>query len=605
MTYDNSRKADARVPVTAVEIYIDDCAESFGVGACTASGAAGTECYNTYLTCQDPANYNKTQKTYRFYQPVSNWPIGEIGYPALKEEPKYTSCKIDPKGSLGKRGSVRIELHDFADDDLYTDPYVSTRTYTPELQGTFFGKLKSRTPYYKGRLMKVRKGYINNPFSWSDFEDRLYVIESISYDQKGKVIIEGKDLLKLTEDKKSVAPAVSTATLASAYTAAGTTLVLQTGEGAAFANDIYTGSAISGSVVGYVRIGDNVLKYTGVSTDTLTGVVGGQFGSSDENADIDDAVQKCLNFDAVNVIDIIHFLLTNYADINESYIPYDAGLTTPTGTDDEWDIEKGSWLSSNTLTHIITESTGVATLLKQICEQNLIYMWFNEKDQEVKLRAIAPELKNATPLALTDNANILEDSIMVSDNVADRISQIWIYYDLKNIAGDTDKAENYKKIKITVDTDSENINAYSEKAIRVIYANWLGSSNTGLILTLTGRLLSRYAGTPSTVKFKVDMADADLWTGSIATLQTNAFQAFDGSNLTQKMQVLKASEIHDKQIAELEAETWEYEISRYGFVTPNTMGDYTAESAENQNAYGFICQNDGYYTNGDKGHLIA
>ena len=71
------------------------------------------------------------------------------------------------------------------------------------------------------------------------------------------------------------------------------------------------------------------------------------------------------------------------------------------------------------------------------------------------------------------------------------------------------------------------------------------------------------------------------------------------------MQVLKASEDHDKQIATLEAESWEFDVSRYGFIAPNTMGDYTAESAANQNDYGFISQNDGTYTNGDNAHLIA
>jgi len=84
MTFDTLRVADARIPVTVVELYLDDCAESFGVAPCTASAAAGGECYNTFSTCQDIANFNNVSKTYRFYQPVSNWPKGEIGYPAIK-----------------------------------------------------------------------------------------------------------------------------------------------------------------------------------------------------------------------------------------------------------------------------------------------------------------------------------------------------------------------------------------------------------------------------------------------------------------------------------------------------------------------------------------
>jgi len=574
-------------------------------GACTATSGAGGECYNTFATCQDTPNYTKTLKTYRLYQPVSNWPIGQAGYPAIKGQPTFTPTQIDPKGSLGKRGIVTIKLEDFADDDLFTDEYASTRTYNPETQGTFFRKLKARTPYYKGRLMKVRQGYINDPFSFNDFEDRLYVIDSIKVDSKGVVSIVGKDILKLAEDKRSVIPEASAGTLSTAYTAGGTTLVLQTGEGVDYTNDPYTGSAISASIIGYARVGDNVLKYTGVSTDTLTGVVGGQWGTTDEDLDIDDGLQQCLSFDAVNVVDILHYLLNTGASIDETYLPYDAGLTTPTGTNNEWDEEKDTWLSGNDLTYIVTAPSGINKLVANICKQNLLYMWFDERSQEIKLKAIAPSFRRGAPESLTDNEHIITESLSTKDNDNGRISQIWVYYDIVNITDDLNKPENYKKLNIQVDADSENINAYNEKSIKVIYADWLSSSNAGLIITLGGRLLSRYAGTPSITNFKLDAKDASVWTGSLAILDSFNFQMADGSNDLQKIQVLSVKDDHDKQIIEITAESWDFSDNRYGYVTPDSMGDYTAETAENQKIYGFISQNDGKYTNGDIGHLIA
>jgi len=605
MTYDTTRILDARRPVTVVELYLDTCAESFGVNPCTASGAAGTECYNTFLTCQDTPNYNNTSKTYRFYQPISNWPVGVTGYPCINGQPTFTPTQIDPKGSLGQRGVVSIKLTDFVDDDLFTDNYVGTRTYDPESQGTFFGKLKARTPYYKGRLMKVRQGYINDTFSFTDFEDRLYVVDQFNFDKEGNVTIIGKDILKLADDKKSVAPEADTATLSTAYTAGGTTLVLQTGEGSSFTADPYTGSAVSVSIPGYVRSGDNVLTYTGVSTDTLTGVDGGQFGSTDSNLGIDDSVQQCLNIDNKNVIDVIHYLLNTGAGINEIYLPYDAGLAVPTGTDDLWDIEKSTWLSGNDLTHIITEPTGINELIERICQQNLIYIWFHERDQEIKLKTIAPAFRNQIPPTLSDNSNIIENSLSSKDNIEGRVSQLWIHYDIIDITDDLDKVENYRKHSIQVDTDSEGVNAYDEKAIKVIYADWLSSTNTGLITTLSGRYLSRFNGTPTTINFKIDTKDADIWTGSTAVLDSCDIQDVDGSNLLKKIQVIKAKDDHDKQIVELTAESWAYSDNRYGYITPNSMGNYTVESAMNQQAYGFICANTGLYTNGDTGHLIA
>ena len=95
MTYDSARQLDARIPITVIELYLDSCANTYGVAPCTASGAVGSECYNTFGTCQDTANYSNTTKTYRFYEPVGNWPIGETGYPCLLKPPTFTPCKID------------------------------------------------------------------------------------------------------------------------------------------------------------------------------------------------------------------------------------------------------------------------------------------------------------------------------------------------------------------------------------------------------------------------------------------------------------------------------------------------------------------------------
>jgi len=577
-------------------------------GACAATGSAGEECYNTYASCQDTDNFSKILKRYRFFQSSNELPIGEKGYPCLTGKPRFTPCQIDPKGSLGRRGIVAVNFEDFADDDVETDPYYSTRTYDPESQGTFFGKLKKRMPYYKGRLMKVKQGFLNDSFSWNDFQSKTYVIDSLDVDLSGRVSIKGKDMLKLADDKRSVAPEASTGTLSAAYTAGvSTTLVLQTGEGTDYNTDPFTGSAISGSVVGYVRVGDNVLQYTGVSTDTLTGVTGGHFGSEDADAAIDDSVQQCLYLDDKNAIDIIHYLLNTGAGIPETYLPYDAGLATPTGTNDEWDEEFDSWLSGNDLTHIITEPTGIKELLQRICEQNLIYMWFNEIDQEIKLKAIAPSLGNEIPPTLNEDSHIVEGSVDIVDNEKNRISQIWVYYDQINVTEDREDPANYNRLKLQVDTtnDSENENAYAEKAIRVIYADWFTSGNAGLIITLAGRLLSRYSGTPKKVKFQLDNKDSSIWSGSSLKLQSKYFQDFDGSTLTQNLQVLKAHDDHDKQLVYLEGETWDFVVNRYGFIAANSMGDYTAESTANQDAYGFISQNDEEYSNGDAAHLIA
>ena len=46
-----------REPIELVEMVLPKCANTYGTAPCTASGAPGSECFNTRATCQDPDNY--------------------------------------------------------------------------------------------------------------------------------------------------------------------------------------------------------------------------------------------------------------------------------------------------------------------------------------------------------------------------------------------------------------------------------------------------------------------------------------------------------------------------------------------------------------------
>ena len=57
MAYATDKKELGKIPVTVVEVDLDKCTRTYGVSPCTASGSSGNECYNTYATCQDTANF--------------------------------------------------------------------------------------------------------------------------------------------------------------------------------------------------------------------------------------------------------------------------------------------------------------------------------------------------------------------------------------------------------------------------------------------------------------------------------------------------------------------------------------------------------------------
>lgn len=219
----NEHLESGRKPLIIAELDLDFCSNTYGnsltspkTGTCTASGASGTECYNTRVTCQDPANYIRGTKTYRFCEQNSDVISGEAGIPAIVQIPDCAPAKITSGKGLGDRASISIKLQDFPHHDRGIDPYVSTRSYTPEEQGTFFGKLLVRNPYFIGRTLRMRIGYITDPFDLASFRDCEYILDSINGPDKNyRYTIVAKDILKLADDKKAQCPKSTTGKLTS------------------------------------------------------------------------------------------------------------------------------------------------------------------------------------------------------------------------------------------------------------------------------------------------------------------------------------------------------------------------------------------------------
>ena len=58
-----------RMPFNYVELELDFCANVAGVAPCTAIDTGDAKCFNTFASCNDTANFNKTTKIYRFCSP--------------------------------------------------------------------------------------------------------------------------------------------------------------------------------------------------------------------------------------------------------------------------------------------------------------------------------------------------------------------------------------------------------------------------------------------------------------------------------------------------------------------------------------------------------
>lgn len=156
-------KMISRTPSTLIIITLDYCSRIFGTSPCLATG---TPCYNTWPTCKYQSAYVNVGKDYKFT--LREKPVPFPGpRPYLLNE-TYLSTEIKPDESITVDYRITLEFQDEPDSDIGIDPYVSQRS---SVQGTFWRKLKARNNNYKGRFVKIKKGYIDTGYIENDYVD--------------------------------------------------------------------------------------------------------------------------------------------------------------------------------------------------------------------------------------------------------------------------------------------------------------------------------------------------------------------------------------------------------------------------------------------------
>jgi len=578
MSYDSERVKLGRKPVLLVEIDLDKCDLDYGNSPCTAAGGAGSECYNTRATCQDLANYdNSATLTLKFSDVFVE---GETFFHCI-ESSTLAPTVIKPDKGLGLRASIKITVSDFPHHDRGVDPYVASRSYTPGDQGTFFSKLFARNRHYAGRALRVKTGYIADPFSASDFETRNYIIDNIAGpDDAGRYTITAKDILDLADDRRAVAPAVSTGKLQADIDDAETSLTVTSGT-----ESEYTESK-------YIRIANEIIEapIADRSANVFSNLTRGTWNTEAKDHDDGDTVQACKWFDNENVVDLVQDLLVDYAGISSSYI-----------TAADWDADRDTWYSTATLNTLITEPEGINKLINELAAQFFFQIWWDEISQKIIFNPIAPPSPIATIPEITDADNIIADSIRVKRDESKRLSRVIVYYNPRSPI-ETRDAKDYKSFYARIDSDAESGDEYDDIRQKIIFARFIDKEL--LAMQVGGRLLARQRSAPRDIKFTLDAKDADKVTGDLVDIVSRALQGFDGAASSTRFQITSFKEL-TKQGAGTFFEFAGYETSfqeRYGHVGPNTLNDYDVESDANIARYGFICLDTGLFSDGSDGY---
>lgn len=561
MTHAVEARRLGREPITIVELDLDYCTLTYGVAPCMAAlGFTGDDrCYNTRFSCQDPDNYTPAAKTYRFCTPVSNMPASLAAIPSVKG---FSSAptKLDIGASLGQRASVNITFQDHTHHDRGVDKYWDLRRLPTTggkllldaaatskllinstdylliddesseggpLLGTFWGRLRARNPYYVGRELRLKTGYIvDGEIDDANFITYTYLIETINWpDSKGQVVVVAKDPLKLADNERAQAPAPNSGLLLADISDSATTATLTP---AGVGNDEYAASgfvSIGSEVMAFTRVGD-VLTFETTDSPPLNGRA--QYGTVAAAHSADDTVQQCLIFDGDQVQDISYILLTEFAAVPLAYIDKPA-----------WDAEADAYLT-RLYSACIPKPTGVRQLLGELVEQVPFYIWWNERETLIELRAIREP--DATAQLLTDDANLVAGSVAVVDKPADRRSQVWVHFGQIDPTKSLTDLSNYAQTVVDADPDAEAADRYGQAHRQVIFSRWISVFAKAAALELAAQLRIRNTEIPKAISFSLDAKDSTIWTGDVVRVQTRLLPGFDGAPETVFAQVIEAVE---------------------------------------------------------------
>jgi len=296
-----------------VKLEMDYCSRTFGVSPCLATG---TPCYNTWKTCKFITAYSPGIKVYRFVS--AEYPQALPDARPYVDSVKYMPTEI--KTNLTVNARVSFTMVDEPDADVDTDPYWTQRSSHP---GTYWKRWLARNVNYKGRIVRIFEGVYGRAES-TYVQKWMGKLENIKV--KGdRFTFEAVDLLK--DLAKVEVPPKTNAKLS---------LALAANAGQSF---VITEDADKFPASGYVRIQDEVIRYTSVNVATKTFTIGGignrgQFGTTAAAHPAKEKVQGVKYYAPKNPVEILLDMLLGDAGMKDSWVATDnvnnvnAGFTT-------------------------------------------------------------------------------------------------------------------------------------------------------------------------------------------------------------------------------------------------------------------------------------
>jgi len=511
-----------------IEIDIPVCSLIYGTAPCTASipTTGAIKCFNSRATCQDRDNLDEADVTLRFAKPTAYLPK-EIDCIPNVQEVSFTPATISLGENLGTRATLSATFFDIKHSDTGEgfDKYLADRDYDPYEQGTFWGKFRARQPFLRGRKIRWIIGLEGR--SLEEMETRHFIVESFDGPTPdGKYTLVAKDVLKLVDGDRAMAPAASTGFLVAGISSAAASAVLSpSGVG----NLEYASS-------GYLAFGGKEIIAFTRSSDTLTLTARGQLGGGVAQAfNAQDRVQTVLTYTSEDPADIIYDMMVNYAGVPASFI-----------TLADWQAETATFLG-RLYSAVICEPTSVATLISELIQQAGLCIWWDDIAQKIRLQVLRGIVTGA---ALFTPENYI--SITSKEQPDKRISQVLTYFGQINPLKQISDLDNYRSSSLVIDDEAEE--DYGGPVIKKILSRWIpGVGGRTVADRLGAILLSRYRDPPRRLTFDLGRyAGTDVSLGGGYRVSAHCFQDETGALAEVPVQVTRLNAPADRFKVEAE-----------------------------------------------------
>lgn len=531
-----------RLALVYVEIDVPRCGLDYGetnwAGTCPAvlGVDSETKCHRSLGTCPVLPSFVDDPVTLRFSKPTAYLPKDIEAIPSLRSA-DLTPTTISLAEDLGERAVLTLVFDDHRTPDtgpqLAGDPYVTERGYDPYRRGSFWAKFRARNPYLRGVDIRLIRGFVGQTLE--EMETRHYVVESIDGPAPdGTFKIIAQDVLKLFDDERAIAPALSSGVLAAPIDDNDTTVSLSP-----------TGIGIEYPASGYLNVGGSELVAFTRSADVLTLTRGALNTVGVEHA-AGERAQVVLAIVAQDPADIIETLAVDYAGIDPSFIPIDA-----------WQAETDAYLGT-VYTRYIVEPTGIRELIAELVLEAALILWWDDLTRTIKLQVLRTI---ATDAATYDADNMLKGSFSVREQPEKRVSMCRVYHGLRNPLLPPDDPQNYSYVQSYIDTESASL--YGSLALKDIYARWITASGVAAAARVAALQVARFKDPPRRFTWGLLRGQADAQLGQGSQILNWALQDATGAEVLVPVQTTRLGQTDDSLAIEAE------EVRFAGFDIPS------------------------------------